>query len=250
MSADQHDPSAGPDTRTRILDATEQIMLEEGYAGVSSRKVAAKAGLKSNILHYYFRTMDELFIAAFQRREDWHVARFAGAAASSKPLHALWELGVDAASSKLNLEFVALACHRPAIRETIARSAGRDRITVAAALESVFSRYGIDPKQYPPRVVAMAMAGMARALATERALGTEDGHAEALEFVGHLLGILEVGEQQAETPKSVAPKGPIVAEKKSQGSASAQVPAQQQEITTPSIDEMDLEHLTIEGPEQ
>ena len=181
-------------------------MLEEGYAGVSSRKVAATAGLKSKLLHYYFRTMDDLFIAAFQRREDWHVEHFASAAASATPLHDLWGLGVDAASSKLYLEFNALACHRPAVREVIARSAGRDRITVAAALHSVFLRYGIDPEKFPPKVVAMAMAGMARALATERALGTEDGHAEALDFVARLLGNLESSGGQEKCPQDPADK--------------------------------------------
>jgi AcrR family transcriptional regulator len=192
------------DTRTRILDATELIMLEEGYAGVSSRKVAARAGLKSKLLHYYFNTMDDLFIAAFQRREDWHIEDFASAAASSQPLHDLWELGVDGASSRLNLEFNALACHRPALREVIARSARRDRITVAAALNAVFQRYGIDPEQFPPKVVAMAMAGMARALATERALGTDDGHPEALDFVARLIAGLEPGAQKKPARKSRA----------------------------------------------
>ena len=101
MAVDQEKSGTGSGTRTRILDATEEIMLEEGYAGVSSRKVATRAGLKSKLLHYYFATMDDLFIAAFQRREDLHVTRFAGAAASAKPLHALWDLPVDAASSRL-----------------------------------------------------------------------------------------------------------------------------------------------------
>ena len=150
MPADRERSGNGSDTRTRILDATEEIMLEEGYAGVSSRKVAARAGLKSKLLHYYFATMDELFVAAFQRREDQHVARFASAAASSRPLHDLWELAVDAASSRLYLEFNALACHRPAVREFIARSNSRDRITMTSALQSVFGQYGIDPERFRP----------------------------------------------------------------------------------------------------
>lgn len=179
------------DTRTRILNATEQIMLEEGYAGVSYRKVMQAAGLKSNLLHHYFKTMDDLFIAAFKRREDWHVARLAGAASSGNPLHDLWELGVDGASSKLVLEYNALACHRPVVREVIARSNARDRISTIAALEAIFERYGIDEQVYPPKVVATVMAGLARALATDRALGTEDGHAETLAFVKRMMAAFE-----------------------------------------------------------
>ncbi len=145
------------DTRTLILDATEQLMIEEGYAGVTSRKVSAKAGFKSNLTHYHFASMDELFIAAFQRREDWHFSRFTRALASRQPLHALWSLGLDAANSKLNLEFNALACHRPTVREVIARSSRRDRATMTAALQTVFDRYGIDPVRFPPDVLAVTM---------------------------------------------------------------------------------------------
>lgn len=186
---------SGSDPRTLILDATEQIMLDEGYAGVSSRKVAAQAGLKSKLIHYYFATMDDLFVAAFQRREDWHWARFASAAASDTPLHDIWSMSVDAASSRLYLEFNALAGHRPAVREVIARSNSRDRVTMAAALETVFSRRGIDAEKFPPLVAATTIAGLARAFATDRALGNEEGHRETIEFVLRILGSVEKAER-------------------------------------------------------
>jgi AcrR family transcriptional regulator len=191
MPTDQQGLPSGTDIRARILDATEQIMLEEGYAGVSSRKVAARAGLKSKLLHYYFATMDALFIAAFQRREESHFARLAEASVSRRPLHDLWELGIEAAGSRLYLEFNALACHRPKVRDVIAQSNSRDRITVASALQPVFRQYGLDPEQFRPNVVATAMAGMARVLATDKALGTDEGHSDVLEFVNHLLARLE-----------------------------------------------------------
>src|SRR5205823_13649069 len=53
-------------TRAKLLDADEKLLLEEGYAAVTSRRVAAKAGLKPQLVHYYFRTMDDLFIEVFR----------------------------------------------------------------------------------------------------------------------------------------------------------------------------------------
>lgn len=197
MATEPKDDTSNSDTRTRILDATEEIMLEEGYAGVSSRKVSARAGLKSKILHYYFATMDDLFIAAFQRREDEHFARFAGAAASATPLRDLWTLSIDAANSKLYLEFNALASHRPKVREFIARSNTRDRISMTTALQSVFAKQGIDTGRFPPEVVATAIAGMARVFATDKALGTEQGHAGVLQMVNRLLERIEPGARRA-----------------------------------------------------
>ena len=58
------------ETRATLLDATEQLMLDSGYAAVSSRRVAAVAGVRPALVHYYFRTMDDLFLAAFQRRAE------------------------------------------------------------------------------------------------------------------------------------------------------------------------------------
>ena len=57
-------------TRAQLLDAAELLLLEEGYAAVTSRRVAAKAGLKPQLVHYYFRTMDDLFVEVFRRRAD------------------------------------------------------------------------------------------------------------------------------------------------------------------------------------
>ena len=57
-------------SRAQLLDAAEQLMLDEGYAAVTSRRVAARAGLKPQLVHYYFRTMDDLFIEVFRRRAE------------------------------------------------------------------------------------------------------------------------------------------------------------------------------------
>ena len=50
-----------------IIDTTERLMLDEGYAAVSSRRVAKEAGLKPPLVHYYFPATDDLFLAVFRR---------------------------------------------------------------------------------------------------------------------------------------------------------------------------------------
>ncbi len=56
--------------RTVLLDAAEKVMLEHGYAAVSSRRVAEQAGLKPQLVHYYFVNMDELLAEVFRRRAE------------------------------------------------------------------------------------------------------------------------------------------------------------------------------------
>src|SRR5438445_9965974 len=100
-----------PDAKNRmvLIDAAEQLMLEEGYASVTSRKVAAKAGLKPQLVHYYFRTMDDLFLEVFRRRADKDLAGFERAIAKDGSLHNLWRLNSDQRGAALTMEFVALA---------------------------------------------------------------------------------------------------------------------------------------------
>ena len=51
----------------RLLDAAEALLLEEGYAAVTSRRVAERAGVNPALLYYYFESMDGLFVALFRR---------------------------------------------------------------------------------------------------------------------------------------------------------------------------------------
>ena len=57
-------------TRRRLLEATAQIMHDEGYAAATSRRVAAKAGIRQPLVHYYFPTMDDLFLAVLREGAD------------------------------------------------------------------------------------------------------------------------------------------------------------------------------------
>src|ERR1700732_219330 len=111
-----------PDAKNRgvLLDAAEQLMLEEGYAAVTSRRLADKAGLKPQLVHYYFRTMDDLFLEVFRRRATENAARVDRALAADDSLRALWQLNADPRGAAFTMEFVALANHRKAIRAEIA----------------------------------------------------------------------------------------------------------------------------------
>jgi AcrR family transcriptional regulator len=62
--------AGGADTRGEILDAARVSFAEAGYAGTSIRKVAAAAGVDPALVHHYFGTKDDLFIAALEMPTD------------------------------------------------------------------------------------------------------------------------------------------------------------------------------------
>jgi AcrR family transcriptional regulator len=182
-----------PDAKNRgvLLDAAEQLMLEEGYAAVTSRRVAEKAALKPQLVHYYFRTMDDLFLAAFRRRAEEGLEAQAQALQSPRPLWALWRFSTDPAATAITMEFVALANHRKALKAEIAYYAERFREEQQKALSVVLQRYGVDPVEVPPLVWSVLMTSVSRVLVMEQALGMSAGHAETVEFVERYLHRLE-----------------------------------------------------------
>ncbi|MFF9409759.1 TetR/AcrR family transcriptional regulator [Streptomyces anandii] len=67
---------ADPRRRERILAATLDHIAEEGVAGVSHRRIAARAGVPLGSMTYHFGGMDELLREAFTRFADRIVAVF------------------------------------------------------------------------------------------------------------------------------------------------------------------------------
>ncbi len=173
---------AGPQAKNRavLLDAAERLLLTEGYAAVTSRRVAAEAGLKPQLVHYYFATMDDLYLAVFRRRAEEGLVRQAAALASDDPLRALWDFSLDDAGTALTYEFVALANHRKEIRSEIAHYAERFRTMQVAALGGILESAGIDTTAFPPGAVSVFLTSLSRVLIMERTLGLTAGHADAV----------------------------------------------------------------------
>ena len=178
-------------TRAELLDAAQRLMLEEGYAAVTSRRVAAKAGLKPQLVHYYFRTMDDLFLALFRRGAEQNLERQARALASPQPLRALWAFSSEPGGAALIQEFSALANHRKPIRAEIAAYAERFRSLQADALASVFAEYAIDPEAFPPDAVLVVITAISRIMGLEERLGVTIGHAETRALVERFLARFE-----------------------------------------------------------
>ena len=174
-------------TRAALLDATEQLMLEEGYAAVSSRRIAQKAGLKPQLVYYYFRTMDDLFLAAFRRRAEKGLERQAEAVASNQPLQALLAFSDDPTGTALTMEFAALANHRKSVRAEIARYGETFRNRQTEILTMVMEEHGVDTELFPPIAVMLLLTGVSQILVMEEALGMSAGHAETRDLVARLL---------------------------------------------------------------
>jgi AcrR family transcriptional regulator len=182
-----------PEAKNRavLLDAAEQLMLEEGYASVTSRRLAERAGLKPQLVHYYFRTMEDLFLEVFRRGAEKGLKKQVRALESPQPLWALWRLGTDPAASRITMEFAALANHRKSMRSEIAHYAERFREEQWRTLAKALARYDADADAMPPIVWSVLFTSLSTVLVMEKELGMSLGHAETVEVVERYLRRLE-----------------------------------------------------------
>lgn len=171
------------ETWTLILDATEQVIREEGYAAASTRRVATRAELKPSLVHYYFPTTDDLFLAVFKRGAAQSDAMIEQALSSDDPLRALWRFFADTSRNTLALEFVALANHRKVIGVEIARHSEAMRARQVALFEQLLGEKLAASGGGTPAGFSLVLAGIGRALVMEGEMGIRSGHDDARAFV-------------------------------------------------------------------
>ena len=58
------------ETRTRILEAAEELFMQHGFEGASMRLLTARAGANLAAVNYHFGSKDALIEAVFRRRLD------------------------------------------------------------------------------------------------------------------------------------------------------------------------------------
>lgn len=177
--------------RTALLDAAKHLMLTEGYAAVTSRRVAAEAKVNPGLVYYYFGPMDNLFVEVFRRRANRMLDQQADALQSDQPLWAIWDLIRDETNTALNLEFLALGNHRQAVRQEVKAFAARFRQLQFKGLSRILKKYDVDTKRWPAEAVMLIMDGVARFLLEESAYELHLGHAKAIGVVERLIAEVE-----------------------------------------------------------
>jgi len=174
------------ETRTALIDAAEQLMREEGYAAVSSRRIATVAGLKHQVIYYYFDTLDDLFLAVLRRGAETGIAAQRKALESDRPLRRLWEINSDPRGNRFIREFIALASHNEVIRTEIARFGAETRQIQAEAIDRHLKARGVEPR-ISPMLISFLMAAIGRLLVNEESLGVDLVHEEAKQLVETIL---------------------------------------------------------------
>ncbi|ETB11767.1 TetR/AcrR family transcriptional regulator [Mycobacterium avium] len=180
-------------TRDALLEAVAQMMLEEGYASVTYRALAAKAGVTPSLVQYYFPSLDDIFVAAIRRYSErnlqWLTEELQRRA--DDPLHALWESSWHESTSALMTEFMALGNHRKSIRSEIAAVTDSMR---RVQVEALVAKFGNDARLLADLsfdAVVLLINGVPKLLGLEESVGVDTAHAELIAACERFLDAVE-----------------------------------------------------------
>jgi AcrR family transcriptional regulator len=93
-------------TRTLIIEAARRRLLADGYAGMSTRKVAEEAGVPLSQLHYHFGSKQGLILALFEEENQRRLERQTRMYAEDVPLWQRYERACDFLEDDLDSGYV------------------------------------------------------------------------------------------------------------------------------------------------
>lgn len=196
-----------------LLDAAERLLVEVGYAGITTRGLAREAGINHGLVHYYFGSMENVLVETLERFTGRLIERQRAMYHTDIPFIEKWRtamryLDEDLASGyqKVWLELQALAWNRPDLRERVDHVNGEWRAVLTEAFTEAMREYGLNPRVFPVEAVVSLVMTFNEGLILERHCGIFDGHKELLDTIDRWLQRLENGKRAA-SPRGMIGRG-------------------------------------------
>lgn len=190
-----------------FLDAAERLLVTQGYANITTRKLAEEAGLNHGLVHYYFGSMQELLVQVLERFTERLIKRQREMYAQNIPFLEKWReamgyLEEDRASgySKVWYELQALGWNDPEIRKRVVKVEHAWLGVVTEAMSQAVDEYGIDRKQYPIDAIVALIATFNEGMHLRMLSGITSGHAALLAWIDGWLVQLEKQKRKKRAP--------------------------------------------------
>jgi len=164
------------ETRAKLIQSAILILRDEGASAVTARRLAEQVGLGRHIVHYYFGTIDEVFVAIMREEGARAEAALREATRTGDAFDLLWQSARQSAS--IVLELTMLAVRHPSIAREYRIYTERYRQTMSEILASYAQSRGIS-LAVSPESAALLLQSVAYTNAVEQDLGLTLGHEQA-----------------------------------------------------------------------
>jgi AcrR family transcriptional regulator len=169
-----------------LLDAAERLLLAEGYAAITTRRLAAEAGVNHGLVHYYFGSVENVLVRVLERFTERLIARQRAMYGDPDvPFAEKWRtamryLDADREYQKVWYELQALAWNRPDLLPRVAHVHDEWRAVLTEAFAEPRERYGIP---IPLDALVTLVITFNEGIMLERLSGVENGQRELLDWI-------------------------------------------------------------------
>jgi AcrR family transcriptional regulator len=173
-----------------LLDAAERLLVDVGYAGITTRRLADEAGVNNGLVHYYFGSNENLLVRALERFTEGLIARQRELYAADVPFVEKWRTAMrylvseDVTYEKIWLELQALAWNNADLRARLALVNAEWRAVLTEAFEEPHRELGVE---LPLEALVSLVITFNLGIMVERLGGIETGHAELLDWIDQWL---------------------------------------------------------------
>jgi AcrR family transcriptional regulator len=169
-----------------LLDAAERLLVDVGYAGITTRRLAEEAGVNHGLVHYYFGSNENLLVRALERFTERLIERQRELYAADLPFAEKWRtamrylLSEDVTYEKVWLELQALAWNNDDLKTRLARVNDEWRAVLTEAFEVPHRELSIP---IPLEALVSLVMTFNIGIIVERLNGVETGHRELLDWI-------------------------------------------------------------------
>jgi AcrR family transcriptional regulator len=169
-----------------LLDAAERLLVEVGYAKITTRRLAEEAGVNHGLVHYYFGSVENLLVRALERFTGRLIERQQELYASEEPFVEKWRTAMrylvaeDVTYEKVWLELQALSWNDAGLRERLARVNEEWRSVLREAFAEPHRELAIP---MPLDALVSLVITFNLGVIVERLGGIETGHRELLDWI-------------------------------------------------------------------
>jgi AcrR family transcriptional regulator len=173
-----------------LLDAAERLLVDVGYAGITTRRLAEEAGVNHGLVHYYFGSIENVLARTLERFTERLIERQRAMYSEDTPFIEKWRTAMrylveeDVRYEKVWLELQALAWNRPEMSERLASVDERWRAVLTEAFAQPREELGIN---VPLDVLVSLVVTFNLGIIVERLSGITTGHAALLEWIDAFL---------------------------------------------------------------
>jgi AcrR family transcriptional regulator len=188
------------DATEALLDASESLLVEVGYAAITVRKLADRAGVNHGLVHYYFGSMEEVFLQTLERFTDRLIARQQQLYAAEQPFVRKWRTAMeylqadfDSGYQKVWFELQAMAWNHEEMRDRVAAVLCRWIDVLVPAFDLGLDELGVDKTRFPTAAVVSLVTTFNQGVMLQHLSGVTTGHDELLAMIDRWLTEREGG---------------------------------------------------------